>query len=219
MKTTFYILVFSILFSCSITKDLKTENIFGKYKWYGVYGVLSTIELNEDLTFDYNWHAGLMFGTTKGTWKIEGNKIILNSERQPSVDRIYDYETIEAKRKEFDSISIKVVCPENTNLHYAVCTLKDDSLTLVEAFTDFQGETKLPNLNQADSLIIKFIGFKTIRHKMDGLVSSYMFKMKEEYDSYEYFTNECWTYKREQLFDPSIKKDKDAKMNYYEKIK
>ena len=197
---------------------MTTEQIVGKYQWNGVYGVGSTIKLEADQTFEYNWQTGLIGGTSIGTWKKEGNKITLNSDLQPPEKGIQNFEIIETTKNESDSLSIKVLGPDNENVPFANCVLKQDTLTVTGASSDFQGEVMLPKL-EADSLIISFIGYETIRHTLDSSVSNYIFKMEERNEYYEYFTDETWVYKNWRLYDPSIKKDKYVKKNYYERIK
>lgn len=206
-----------IFVSCSTTKNLTTEQIIGKYQWNGIYGAESTIELKADQTFKYNWQTGLIGGTTFGTWEREGAKIILNSELQPSENGIQKFEITNTGSKKSDLLSIKVVGPGNESVPFATCVLKNDTTTLKEASTDLQGEAELPGL-EADSLIISFVGYKTIRYKLDSSISTLVFKMEEGNEYYEYFTNETWTYKNERLYDPSIKKDKYVKKDYYEKM-
>jgi hypothetical protein len=197
---------------------LTTEQISGKYQWNGVYGIGSTIELKTDQTFEYNWQTGLIGGTTFGTWEKEGTRITLNSNLQPPKNGTEDFEIIETEKKESDSLLIKVIGPDNESVPFVDCVLKEDTSTLTGASTDFQGQTKLPKLD-ADSLIISFTGYKTIRHRLDSSFSTYVFKMEEGNEYYEYFTDETWTYKNGRLYDPSIKKDKYVKKDYYEKIK
>jgi hypothetical protein len=211
-------LTFLIFISCSSTKNLTAERIIGKYQWNGIYGVGSTIELKADQTFEYNWQTGLIWGTTIGTWEIEGAKITLNSELQPSENGIETFEIIKTEKNHTDSLLIKVVGIDNESVPFANCVLKQDTTTLTGASTDFQGETMLPKL-EADSLIISFIGYKTIRYGLDSSVSTYVFKMEERHEYYEYFTGEKWKYKNGRLYDPSIKKDKYVKKKYYQRIK
>lgn len=197
---------------------MTTEQIIGKYQWNGIYGIGSTIELKADQTFEYNWQSGLILGTTFGTWEKEGTKITLNSHLQPPENGIEDFEIIETEKKKSDSLLIKVIGSDNESVPFAACVLKQNTTILTVASTDFQGETKLPKL-EADSLIVSFIGYKTIRHQLDSSVSTYVFKMEVGNEYYEYFTNETWIYKNERLYDYSIKKNKYVEKDYYEKIK
>jgi len=218
MKTYISIMTLLTLVSCSTTNNLTTEQIIGKYLWNGVYDVGSSIELKSDKTFEYKWHTGLIGGITFGNWKKEGNIIILNSDLERPQDGTEDFEIVKTVSKNTDSLSIRVISPKNESVPFATCVLKTDTNTLAEASTDFQGETKMPRL-KADSLIISFLGYKTIRHQLDSSKSHYEFKMKEENEYYEYFTDETWTLRSGRLYDPSIKKNKYVKKNYYERIK
>ena len=218
MRISYVILTLLIFISCSSTKSLTTEQIVGKYQWHGVYGIRSTIELKADQTFEYNWQTGLISGTTFGIWKRDENKITLNSKLQPPENEIQNFEIIRIEKYKSDSLSIKVIGYDNESLPSAFCVLMKDGLVLTGAGTDLQGETKLPK-SEADSLIISFIGYKTISIPPDSSISKYIFKMEEGDEYYEYFTDETWTYKDGRLYDPSIKKDKYVKKNYYERIK
>ena len=217
LRNIFPILTFLIFISCSSTKNLTTQQITGKYKWNGIYGIGSTIELKADQTFEYNSQIGLIGSTTFGTWEKEGIQITLNSNLQPPENGIDNYEIIETEKNESDFLFIKVIGPDNESVPFAACFLKQDTVTLTGASTDFQGITNLPML-KADSLIISFIGYKTIRHRLDSSFSAYIFKMKERSECYEYFTDEKWTFKNGRLYDPSIKKDKYVRKDYYERI-
>lgn len=212
------ILTFLTLLSCSSTKKLMNKDIIGKYQWKGIYGVGSSIELKKDKTFEYNWQTGLVWGTTFGTWKREGKKIILNSELQPSPSGIEDYEIIKTETNSSDSITIKILNPENEPLPFADCVLKSDTSIVTGTSTNLQGEARF-SLTKADSLIVMFVGYKTIRHKLDHEVTRYVFKLEEVNEFYEYFTNDTWTYKKDRLYDPSIKKGRYIKKEYYEKMK
>lgn len=76
-------LIFIVTLSCVREKYIGTKDVSGTYIGPHVYDTYATIELNDDLTFEYLWHQGLNGGTTIGTWKLAGNKIILNSDMQP----------------------------------------------------------------------------------------------------------------------------------------
>ena len=208
-----------ILLSCSTTTKITLEQITGKYHWSNIYGVHSTIQLNENKTFEYKWQAGLIQGITYGSWNRSGKKIILNSEIQPSDDKQNNFEILKFASGKSDSLSIKVVNLNNEPIGFVHCILKTDTLKLTGASTGFQGKATIPKL-KADSLIIIPPGnYKAIHLKFDYSVSRYEFKMDDINENYTYFTEEAWEYKEDRLYDPSIKKDKHTKKCYYEKIK
>ncbi len=195
---------------------MTTNDIVAKYQWKeDIYGVGSSIELKENQTFEYNWQTGLIGGTTCGTWKREGNKISLKSEFQPS-QKGTDYEIIKSENHNLDTLKIKVFSSDNEILSFASCVLQLDKKTIAYTSTDLQGIATLPKVT-ADSLIISFIGYKTIQHPLNKNMTYYELKMKESDEYYEYVTNEIWIYKNDRLYDLSIKKDK-FKKNYYERI-
>lgn len=203
--------------SCYTKKDLTIEEFVGKYNWTGGYGVGSSMELTKNQTFIYKWQTGLISGTTLGIWKKEGHKIILNSHLQIS-DEDAGYEIVETKKLNSKVVTLNFVDTKGESVPVVNCFLKGDSAILEEFSTDSHGELKFSRIKEADSLIISSAGFKTIRYKLDPSISNYLFKMKYDNFQYEYFTEEVWVYKKGRLYDPSIKKSKYMKKNYYQRV-
>lgn len=189
----------------------------GEYQWLGTYGIRSTLEIKADNSFEYYWQVGLVWGKTFGTWKIEGRKIILNSERQQEIETAVSYEVIRKISNLADSISIKIECQDNRPLPFACCVFKTDTITLIKTFTNLQGEAKLPIL-EADSLIVTYPGYKTILHQIDNSITCYEFKMKD-CNTYKYFTNEIWIYRKDKLYSSKINSSKYFNKSFFERIK
>lgn len=182
--------------SCSSTKNLTDKDLIGKYRFEFDYWVNSTIDLKEDNTFEYEWIAGLTGGTTHGTWKRERNKIILNSDLQKSDD----YEIIRTDNKQSDSITVKMIsATDNLPLPGANCMLKLNKKIVKAISANLDGIAVLPKI-EADSLEMSFIGYGTIRHKLDSDITYYEFKMKEDF-FYEYFTEDIWIFKSGKLYN------------------
>ncbi|MBK0403590.1 hypothetical protein I5M27_11375 [Adhaeribacter sp. BT258] len=210
-------LIFALfLASCSSSKTLKSEKLIGKYSWKLMDVGGETIELKNDKTFEYTWVTGLAGGETNGSWKIEKNQIIFNSELQP-LKESEKYEVLEGFAQTDDSLLIKVTDQYNLPLPYASCVLKSDTTVIAWANTNSKGEAKLPRVN-ADSLIIPWIGFYTIRHSLDKSFSQYEFKMKDKPEFYQYFTNEIWTYNYGRLYPP-VEKLRYSKKDSFKRIK
>lgn len=211
------ILVLLACFACHSSNDLAGNSAKGIYQWNGIYGVGSTMELNEDQTFKLKWHSGLISGTTIGSWTKKGDKIILNSELQPSEDEDRGFDILKTVTEKSDSIAIQLYDLTKLPVPFAACILKSDSTTLIGASTNFDGEAILPKLN-ADSLLVSFLSYKTIRLRLDHSVSAYELMMREGNEHYRYFTDEEWKYTNNRLYSPHIKKSEYVSKDYYEKV-
>lgn len=218
IKRIYTILTLLIFISCSSRKKITSDQIVGKYQWSGFSGVGSTIELNTNQTFVFHWQQGLLQGVTNGTWKQDGKYVIFHSGIQPNEYSTDLYEIIKTERKNTDSILFKVIGSEDDNFPFVNCELKYGSKTIRGGTTNFQGAIEFPRL-EYDSIILSYVGYRTIRYKLDSSLSSYTFKMKKGNELYEYFTKEKWIYKNGHLYDPSIKIGEFVEKNYYEKIK
>lgn len=186
--------------------------MLGRYCYNSIYGNGSTMHLRADHTFEFKWFEGLNAGTTLGTWERKTDKIILNS-RMQSREEPHEFEIIQLERGEGDSLVIQLIDTEEETIPFANCMLMRDSL-LAGQSTNLDGKAVLPRLD-ADSLIISYLGYKTIRCKYEPSVSSYVFKMQASNYYYQYFTDAVWEFKKGRLYDPSIKKTKHQKQNYY----
>jgi hypothetical protein len=204
--------------SCSTTKDLKEKKLLGKYSWKGIYGVAASIELKNDGIFEYNWVTGLISGTTNGTWTFDGQKINLNSEIQPDNNLNKDFEIILIEQSDTSLLTLKIIDVNDNPIFYANCILEINNKATESTTTDLNGFAKL-NKVEADSLIIQFIGYKTIKIKYDNTVSKYEIRMKESNSYYEYFTDKKLNFKKNRLYDSAIKKDKSVRKNYYKRQK
>jgi len=221
LKTLFIVTILLTFFSFVSNEQAETKQIIGVYNWKPYYGVAMTIELKEDGTFKYKWRNGLISGTTFGKWRRKGASVILNSDLQPPIKEIETegFEIVKTERTKSDSLSITVI-EENDLLPFAICILKSDSIILTGSYTELNGKVKLPKFETADSLIVDFVGHKTIRLKLDDSISSYVLKMypdpKFNTGNYHYFTEEIWTFENEQLCSP---KGEYVEKSCYDKIK
>ncbi|MEM6378935.1 MAG: hypothetical protein AAF705_12015, partial [Bacteroidota bacterium] len=205
--------------SCVLQKKLRYDEVIGSYDHNVVYGVGSNLSLKGDQTFEYNWVAGLTEGKTTGSWKMAGRKIILRSERQPSSDRKDTYDILAVEKKPTDSLTIKLLGSKNEKVAFANCMLKKGDAVISGVATNEQGSAKLPKLPEADSLIIQFVGYQTIRHKFDPAVSGYKFRMLDIPEYYVYFEDEVWTFKRRLLNDTQSLNDKKLQRIFVKKSK
>ena len=101
---------------------------------------------------------------------------------------------------------------EGTNepIYYAICQLKRSNSILDEKLTNRSGDATFSYYTyyQADSIIISFIGLKSIHHstKKDKW-NQYYFSMNLIDEYYRYFTGESWKYRDGKLIN---KKDNET---------
>lgn len=217
IKSKFLILII-LFFSCKSVKIEKAE-VVGKYQYHGFYGVASNIELKEDNTFIYNWQTGLIWGATEGNWRLIGNKLILNSDKQPVEEE--DFVVKERNRINGNQFEIQVIEEEGKyELIAASCILMNDTTLLNGISANDNGNCVLPFDKRANKLKISYVGFRPVEIPISMLKSnSLIIEMKEENDYFEYFTNREWMIRNGRIYDPEIKKSKYAKKNYYKRIK
>lgn len=217
MKNTLITSLLLFLIACSTSRHLTNKEICGKYVWNGmVYGVSSEIILNDNQSFEYNWLHGLIKGRTLGTWKKEGQFIVLNSNIQ--ANDVNPFEILETKKYASEILTLKLKNSLVGDVAFAKCILKKDTTVLSGGVSDMEGNCSLYKL-KADSLIITTYGYNTIRIPVDSMVSEITFKLVEDFDKYRYFTNEKWKFKKGRLFDTSKRKSRTSRKFYYEKIK
>lgn len=215
MKTFIQFILLCFLISCSITKSIEKKNITGKYTLHKFFEIGSTLELNEDSSFIYDWQLGLMNGITTGYWSIKGRKLVLNSVLQPNDKEI---ELVKFEKRNSDSILIKIVDIQNEGIPFVVCFLKKDTSYVSIRKTDYDGYVTLPRINDVDSLMFKFVEKdKKINFKLDFSNSYFEFKTRENMRYYEYFTNKVLIIKNDKLYDRDIRKSKYVYNNHYKK--
>ena len=91
MKSILYMITLVLVFSFKAQKDTQ-ERIFGAYETK-TEGVSGKIILNKDSSFTYQYNAGLINTSSKGTWKFTDKTLVLKSDEE--------YLTNEIKVKEY----------------------------------------------------------------------------------------------------------------------
>jgi hypothetical protein len=217
MKSKFLILII-LFFSCKSVK-VEKEEVLGKYQYHGIYGVASNIELNKDNTFIYNWQTGLIWGTTKGNWRLTGNKLILNSDKQPVEEK--DFIIRERNQTSENQFEIQVIDEKDKYELVAVsCLLMNDTTLINGTSTDVNGNCVLPFDENSNKLKFSYVGYRPVEIPISEIKSnSFIIEIKEEQDYYRYFTNREWKIRSGKIYDPEIKKSRYVKKNYYERIK
>lgn len=205
-----------LLIGCKTIKEINQDQLLGKYQWHGTYGIASNITLNKDNSFIYHWQQGLIGGTTKGTWILQGNTLLLNSTRQPEEKTKFDINSY--KETNTGEYKIHILDKEKNSLHFAVCALLKDSTFIDGTETNENGICKLDMTNKANTVQISYLGYTTVEIPISKLRGNeFSVTMFEGEEFYEYFTNRKWKVTNRRIINPEIKADKYTK-NYYEKI-
>lgn len=210
-----YLFLLFLFVGCT---SVKTEKITGKYRWYGIYGVASSIALHEDHTFIYTWRTGLIGETTSGKWALHKNELILDSNLQPVKE---DFKVISREKIPKSQFEIKVIDGrDKVELYSAVCMLMNDTTIVKGVVTDIHGDCVLPFDEKADFLKVTYVGYREVEIPIDELTSnSFVIELKEKTGYYRYFTNVRWKVKRKRLYDPKIEKHEYTKKRYFKRVK
>jgi len=210
------ILLLVLIIGCKTIKENSQDQLLGKYQWHGLYGTASNITLKKDSSFVFHWQEGLISGTTKGKWHLQGNILILNSTRQPEEKvkfEINSYE--ESNTREY---KIHIQDKEKYSLQVAVCALLKDSTFIDATETNEYGICKLGMTNQANTLQISYIGYYHVEIPISELKGNeFSVTMYEGDEYYKYFTNRKLKVANGRIINPKVKTDKYTR-NYYEKI-
>lgn len=215
---SFGLFLFIVLVSsCQTTKQIHEEALYGKYQWHGTYGIASNIKLKIDNSFIFNWQIGLMNGETVGTWKVQNNLLILNSEKQGRKE-----ETFVVKKNIVSDSSfyiLKIVDDENEPMYGANCVYSYEANFVSGSSSNLQGIIKIPVSLVFDKLTFSYLGYNDIEVlKSDLIGTSCTISLLDFTDYYHFFINEKWKIKYGKLIDPGIELDRYTKRNYYERI-
>lgn len=210
-------LLFIITCSCAIKKGITDDDVIGIYTWQSIYGVGSSISINKDSTFKYNWVMGLNSGMTEGNWEMIKNKLILNSDEQLEEEVIKKFNTLSDSTYISINSSATLLNSYDLELTSAKIINKDKTSDRISLDSNYKFVFFTKSV---DSVYIYSI-FKTpIQLAVDDLnYNNYYYKMKPDKSRYRYFTNEIWKYKNNRLYNSTIKKSRYNKVDYYKKIK
>lgn len=82
----------------------KTPSPVGEYYLQGVMETASGFLISEDSSFQFFFSYGAMDREGKGTWRLEGNKLVLNSVRATK----QDYSIIKSEEKAGSGFQVKI---------------------------------------------------------------------------------------------------------------
>jgi hypothetical protein len=88
-----------------MTAQTSTQKLQGEYYLHGVMEVGSGFKFNADNSFDFFFMYGALDRIARGTWKQNGDTIILNSAKKPP----RDFKLIQSKKTDAKDIVIKIV--------------------------------------------------------------------------------------------------------------
>jgi hypothetical protein len=188
--TTICIIIVTIFtISCS-RKNYTMKDISGRYS-KSDFELYWGLNLNTDSTFQYNWQGGLMFGKTHGKWRLEKNKIILNSEFQP---------TKEKQKKSFlrnaslsgnsNSLYLKILDESLDVIPFASCNISFENKEIIGKTADLDGFCML-EWKKGMTLKITGIGYVPIQIVIPDSANYLEFVLVASNDLvfYKYFTD------------------------------
>lgn len=96
------------------------NSITGEYYIKNVRETASGFQLNDDSTFRFFYSSGALDRTGSGKWKLEGNRIIFNSNQKHKSD----FRLLRSSKKAGDSVTIMIVDKNEILTHYVYAGLK-----------------------------------------------------------------------------------------------
>lgn len=161
-RLLFGLLIFT--FSCKPTEN----KLIGKYTYDLNFEVDGRLDLYPKNRFVFNARQGLASFGTKGNWKIENHRLILNSDKTLRDKSIFEFKD-EIKNDRL-KIRLFINYGDNDNrdltpLSFAKVKIVNNGQSL-ELEPNDTGEIEIKNL-QIDSLIVSTIGFVPLREELD----------------------------------------------------
>ncbi|WP_430937300.1 hypothetical protein [Saccharicrinis sp. 156] len=206
-----YIIKISVVALLTSCATINQKTITGYYRTKGSFEMGSSIRLNKDSSFVYNWQGGLVYGETKGKWKIKDKELILNSDLQPENDTTPSYYLIEAAKRNSNKIRFDLFFPDSTEvLPAATGIMFENGVKISNQLSNMSGQMSFQK-QDFDSIKISFVGLRDII--ITDSINDYLkIAAVENFGSgYEFFTNEIWNIRHKSLIDYTFNR------YYYEK--
>jgi len=198
MRIIISVLCSTLLISCLSIREIKKDNIIGKYIGIEEYSIGANIELFADNTFKYDWYAGLTSGSTFGQWNDENGFLLLNSEKQPNQLNTDTYEIIQELKNEANAITIKVVDNENQPIPFINCIITT-SKGEEKAVSSEKGLCEFVSNALLEKIELFSIGFKNVEYKPINASNDLIIQLRASNENYQFFTNEKWEIKKNKL--------------------
>jgi hypothetical protein len=128
----------------------QSQSVRGEYYLNGVMETASGFRINTDNTFEFFFSQGALDRQGKGKYKVNGNKIIFNSDSIPAKD----FALVISKKQEGKNTIIRIADPNENILRYVFVKVKSGT-TVKDGFADQQGYFNYEG-NQPDSIQLMF---------------------------------------------------------------
>ena len=197
MKQLLYLIIVLLSFYSCKSQDI----IFGEYK-DSTFDTKHILRINSDSTFYFFWKSGLANDSIKGKWRINKNKLILNSFITKHDTRSF-HESIKCDTCNY-GIYIKVVDFTTKNeLQYSNLTAFHKGMLVLEETTNNKGNVVI-NIEKVDSIKVEYIGFNSYTFVLNKLDNNlYYVNMMTEELNRKIVDNEIWKIKKNQLIAPN----------------
>ncbi|UFH55589.1 hypothetical protein [Spirosoma sp. KNUC1025] len=114
-------LITCMTMSPSDAQSTSTQSVAGEYYLTGIREIGSGIKLNPDATFEFFFAYGALDRAGQGTWKQQGNQIILNSRPRPEKD----FALITSRTVPEKGLTVRLVDPNKQLLSYVAFAIKN----------------------------------------------------------------------------------------------
>src|SRR5690348_11474906 len=142
---------FCFITTLAISINMQAQTISGEYYLQGVMETASGFKLDKDSTFQFFFSYGALDRFGSGKWKMNDNKIILNSKPYPGKD--FKLTHTSKNKDNFITVKIEDSNPDVYNwVHCLVETKKGD--TVIDA--NKEGIIELPSTTDSIHLISEF---------------------------------------------------------------
>jgi hypothetical protein len=198
-----------ISFSCKPTEN----RLIGKYTYHLNFEVNGRLDLYPKNRFVFNARQGLACFGTRGNWKIENDRLILDSDKTLKDKSIFEFKD-EVKS---DQLKIRLFINSGDNDNRDLTTLSFAKVKIVNNVRSLElepndnGEIEIKNLH-IDSLIVSTIGFVALSEKLDILLKNNIDVILVEELGNMTFDNEAFTIKGNRLIENN--KNSGQKIRY-----
>lgn len=128
-----------------------TRNHVGEYYLSGVRETACGFRLDADSSFQFFFSQGALDRFGRGTWKMAGDKLVLNSAPKP----VHDYKLIESRKEPGNHLTIRIVDGNEIIVRYVYALINGGGNESTEGMMDSHGYLRLP-AQTVDSIELLF---------------------------------------------------------------
>lgn len=132
------------------TAQSSKKSIVGEYYLSGVREVGAGIKLNTDSTFEFFFAYGALDRAGQGTWKQQGNQLILTSRLRPAKD----FALISSRTVPGNQLTLRIVDPNKQLLQYVAFATKNGT-DIQREMANSEGEAKFAK-QSAEAISLRF---------------------------------------------------------------